>query len=120
MKLLFWIVVLPLLLLAAFFAISNRETVTIALWPFLDGVTAPLFLALTVALYLGFVLGALVMWWQGAGARARARREARRAEMLEREKASLEARLAIHEGRHAEQFPVRQPPAGTPTALPSQ
>ena len=60
MKLLIWLVIVPLLVIAALFAISNREPVAVGLWPFFDGVTMPLFAALIGTLYIGFVLGAVV------------------------------------------------------------
>ena len=93
MKLLIWLVIVPLLVIAALFAISNREPVAVGLWPFFDGVTMPLFVALIGTLYIGFVLGAVVAWWGSASTRAKARNEARRAEQLRRENESLQSRL---------------------------
>jgi uncharacterized integral membrane protein len=93
MKILFWIVVIPLLFISAFFAIANRAPVEIDLWPLFGRVTVPIFLALIGALYAGFILGALVAWWGGHGARIRARQAARRADALARERDALQARL---------------------------
>jgi uncharacterized integral membrane protein len=93
MKILFWVVVLPLLFIAAFFAIANREAVTIDLWPVSGPVSVPLFVALVGALYLGFLFGALVTWWAGRATRAKARAEARRADRLQRDADELRARL---------------------------
>jgi len=110
MKLLFWIVALPLLFIAAFFAIANRETVTIDLWPVAGQISVPLFLALVAALYVGFLFGAVVAWWAGRTARARAREQARRAERLQHEVAELKARLDAAN-------PQRVPPPSAPPSL---
>src|SRR2546430_1137075 len=89
MKLLFWIIGVPLLLLAAFFAVANRELVTVSLWPVAEPVDIPLFLAIVTPLYLGVIIGVLAGWWSGARrARVRARAETRRADALEQETAA--------------------------------
>lgn len=93
MKVLLWIVLLPLFLLGALFAVSNRGSVAIGLWPFFDGVEMPLFVALVGATYIGFILGAIIAWWSAAGTRARARAERRRADALARDYASLQTRV---------------------------
>jgi uncharacterized integral membrane protein len=90
---LFWIVVIPLLFVSALFAIENREIVEISLWPISGKLALPLFLALIGALYFGFLLGGLIAWWSGRLARAKARREARRADALQRERDALRAQL---------------------------
>lgn len=92
MKFLFWIIVIALLFVAGFFAVANREIVQIDLWP-LAKVAMPLYLGLICTLALGFVLGAVVAWWSGRTARSRARREARRADALLRERDALQAQL---------------------------
>jgi uncharacterized integral membrane protein len=89
MKFLFWLVVIPLLFVSAFFAIANREAVEIDLWPVFGRVAVPLFLALLGALYAGFILGAAVAWWAGRTARGRAREASRRADALMRERDAL-------------------------------
>lgn len=116
MRVLFWIIVLPLLLIAAFFAIANRETVTLDLWPLFTQVTMPLFVALLIFLYVGFMLGAAVAWWGGRHARARARVAARRAEGLQREVAELTARLEARPVPPAASPPAERVPAIAPPA----
>jgi lipopolysaccharide assembly protein A len=93
MKLLFWIVGVPLLLIAAFFAIANRESVAVSLWPLADAVNVPLFIAIVGPLYLGFLLGAGAAWIAGGRARSRAREAARRVAALDQENTALRARL---------------------------
>lgn len=121
MKLLFWIVVLPLLFIAAFFAIANRETVAIDLWPVFGAVTMPLFVALVGSLYIGFLFGALVAWWSGRRARNRARQAARRAEALQRELDEMKARTEAARPRPAalDVPAARSDAAALPTSWPS-
>jgi len=94
MKLLFWIVALPLFFAGAFFAVANRDSIQVDLWPFWDRLTVPLYIVLGAAFYVGFVFGGVVAWWAGRRSRARSRQEARRAERLARDNAALEAKLA--------------------------
>lgn len=94
MKLLFWIIALPLFFIGALFAVANRDAVPIDLWPFAERVTAPLYLALGAAFYVGFVFGGIVSWLAGRRRRSEGRRAQWRAAQLSREKADLEARLA--------------------------
>ena len=116
MKLLVWLVIVPLLVIAALFAISNREPVAVGLWPFFDGVTMPLFAALVGTLYIGFVLGAVVAWWGSASTRAKARSEARRAEQLRRENEALQSRLDALAPRPLADAGARLPGPPTTTA----
>lgn len=101
MKLFFWIVVLPLLLLAALFAVANRETVTVSLWPLTEPVETQLWIVIAAPLYVGFLLGALVAWASGHGTRARGRAAARRAEALQRDNAALQSQLDQLQGPRA-------------------
>jgi len=71
-----------MVLLAGFFAIANRESVRVGLWPLVDTVVMPLFAVIILSLFLGFVFGALAAWWSGRGARWRARNAERRVERL--------------------------------------
>jgi uncharacterized integral membrane protein len=117
MKLLFWIVGVPLVLAAAFFAVDNREAVSVSFWPFADPLQVPLFVAIITPLYVGVVLGAIVAWVSGRGARSRARSEARRAAAIETECAALKARLDAAE-RRAAASPAAVLPATPPTPAP--
>ncbi len=108
MKLVLWIVGLPLLLVAAFFAVANRAAVTVSLWPFADPIDVPLFAAIVLPLYVGVVIGGLAAWWSGRHARRRARQEARRAAALERDNAALKTRLDVLEAAAAQRQADRQ------------
>ncbi len=93
MKLVFWIVVALIATVLALFAASNREAVSLALWPLPFVVELPLYLALLAALLIGFVAGALGIWIAGRHGRREARRRGRRIAALERELAATQAQL---------------------------
>jgi lipopolysaccharide assembly protein A len=121
MKLLFWLVALPLIIVAALFAVANREPVTISLWPLADPFEVPLFIALIATLYGGVVLGGFVAWVSAGRSRRRARAEAKRATALERDNAALKARLETIEASRAAAGRAAALPAAsaaTPPAVP--
>lgn len=93
MRPIFWIVGVPLLLVGAFFAIANRDFVTVELWPIAGRVTLPLFAALVGALYTGFLIGAVIAWWSGRRGRRALRETKRRIAELEAETARLQHRI---------------------------
>jgi uncharacterized integral membrane protein len=90
-----WVVAVPLLLIMISFALSNRDPVTLWLFPFGElPFDVPLSLAILAAMGFGFVLGGLRLWGQAL----RHRRAARKAEdamrLLEAKHQALQARLA--------------------------
>lgn len=91
MRILGWIVAFPLIVLAMVFAVANRQSVRLDLWPLPWGVDLPAYLAVLGALVLGIVIGIVAMWLSGHGARVSARTNRRRAQSLERQ---LEAERA--------------------------
>jgi uncharacterized integral membrane protein len=75
MRVLFWIAGLLLTAAVVSFALSNRQTVAIALWPLTDwnvGLTLPVYLAVLAPFVLGLALGWLVAGWRGWRRRRRA------------------------------------------------
>ena len=93
MRLLFWIVVALAAAALALFAASNRETASFALWPLPFVLELPLYLAVLVALLIGFVAGALAVWIGGRSRRREMRRRGRRIATLEHELAATQAQL---------------------------
>ncbi|HZT50544.1 MAG TPA: lipopolysaccharide assembly protein LapA domain-containing protein [Stellaceae bacterium] len=93
MRLIHWVVTLPVAVVAVLFAVSNRDGVSVTLWPFPVRLDAPLYLVVLLALLLGFLVGELVAWINAGRARRLARERARRIEALERELAATQARL---------------------------
>jgi uncharacterized integral membrane protein len=93
MKLSYWIVVALVATVLALFAASNRESVTLALWPLPFVLELPLYLATLAGLLIGFIAGVVAAWIAGRKRRREARLRARRIAVLERELAAREAQL---------------------------
>jgi uncharacterized integral membrane protein len=95
MRLLWWIVLAAVAVVLILFAVSNRETVAVGLWPLPDLVQLPLYLVLLGALFVGFIAGQLVAWIGGWRWRREARRSRERIAMLEREIEAARAQRAV-------------------------
>ena len=83
----------PVALVVISFAVSNRQGVTVGLWPVPFTLEAPLFAVALIAVVGGMVAGALIAWTSGHKARARARANGRRADAAERELSTLRQQL---------------------------
>ena len=94
MRAAYWVAVLVFAAILSLFAASNREAVSLGLWPLPYLVDAPLYLAVFLSLLLGFVLGAAVAWLGSRRARRELRRCRRRSEALARELAVTHSQLA--------------------------
>ena len=103
MRLLFWIFVAPIAAGLALFAVSNRENVSLGLWPLPFVLDLPLYLAILFALLIGLVVGALAAWGAGASARREVRRRGRRIAALERELSATQVQLS----GNGERLPAR-------------
>ena len=91
MRFLWWAALAVIALVLILFAVSNRESVSVGLWPLPDHVDLPLYLLVLGTLIVGFFLGEVVAWVSGWRWRREARRSRERIAMLERE---LEAERA--------------------------
>ena len=91
MRLLSWIILLPVALAAVVFSVVNREPVALDLWPLPFTAETPVFLIVLVSVFAGFVWGGLVAWVSAA--RGRRRAIARRVAGAEREVEELKERL---------------------------
>ena len=85
MRLLAWIIGLPLAVLATVFAVANRAEIHFDLWPLPFGIELPAYLAILAPLALGLLLGLVLGGLSGLGARLRAAEQRRRAESLQRQ-----------------------------------
>lgn len=94
MKVLFWIIALPIIAVAMAFAVSNPEPVTISLWPLAYRIEVPLYIAVSGALFLGFMVGITWGWIGSLRARRRMRAETKRADVLREENTELRHQLA--------------------------
>ncbi len=99
MKLLFWILGLPLIAVIVVFATSNRGPVTLDLWPFPFAIEPPAYAAILGATLIGFLAGGAYAWMSAAKKRRRARADGRRTKFLERENEDLRQQLAAAEVR---------------------
>jgi len=88
-----WTVGIPLILLIALFAISNRAAVHLELWPLpFEPVDLPAFLAVLLPLVVGLVGGVTLSWVAATPTRRLARDQARRIESLERQLGAIKGR----------------------------
>ena len=95
MRRLSYLLSVPLAVLLVLFAIDNRDTLAVSFWPLPWSAALPSFLALFVALLIGFFAGAAATWLSGGKARRRARGLANTAQAQARQ-------IAEHERRQAE------------------
>jgi putative membrane protein len=95
MKLFWWIVLALIALVLILFAVSNRENVSVELWPLPALVELPLYLVVLGTLLVGFFAGELVAWVRNWRWRREARRSCDRIAVLERELDAARAPRAI-------------------------
>jgi uncharacterized integral membrane protein len=96
LRLLFWIIALPLFVFVVVFAASNPALVTLDLWPFTQ-LEVPLYSIALVGALIGLVLGTMIGWAQGSSARARSRQLMHELEGERRELLALRERVAKFE-----------------------
>ena len=94
MKIISGIFTLLLALVAAAFAIANRDVVAFRLDPLPYEVNLPLFVILFAALFSGILIGALAMWLRDGKVRKRAREERRASTRLRNELKVLDPKTA--------------------------
>ena len=106
-----WGILIPIAAIVISFALSNRQLVSIDLWPLNMSLEQPLYLIVLLSVLAGFLIGLIIMWISAGRARMKARREAFRAKSLERELSDLKARQATSSRGSV-------PTSGGQTALP--
>jgi len=84
MRLLAWLVGLPVAALAVLFAVSNRQPIAVGLWPFSEAIEAPAFVIALVPFALGLIGGAALAGVGTLRARLRHRAERRKVRTMER------------------------------------
>lgn len=77
-RILNWLVLVPIALIAVMLAVANRTPVTISLDPFGRmmsplSITLPLFAAVLLAMIVGVVIGGAAVWWKQGRYRKRCR-----------------------------------------------
>lgn len=111
MKRISWIVTLPLMLALVIFSLANRGEVGLDLWPFKESVILPLSWLLLGALFVGLLIGGVVVWLSGARKRRRARELRFDKAHLEREVIRLKREVERAKGAAAPASPPVLPPA---------
>ena len=102
MRVVFWVVAVAAAIFLIPFAVSNREPVSLGLWPLPFLIDLPLYLLVLLVLLAGFVIGATLGWIAGRRGRRELRRRRRRVEALERELAATQSKLANQTGTKSE------------------
>jgi uncharacterized integral membrane protein len=90
----YWGGVIIIAALVALFAASNRETVSLELWPLPFRVESRLFFVVLASVFIGFAVGAIAVWLRGSRRRRELRESRRQNAALARELATTQARLA--------------------------
>ncbi len=111
MKRFSWILTVPLIVVAVVFLTSNREPVTLDLWPFEFSLRTSLHWVLLACVAFGLVVGSMTTWLSTAPARRRARQSRRRVAELER---AVNAGAASAAAADSGQPGLPSPAAGAP------
>lgn len=90
MRRLSWIISIPLMVIAVVFAVVNRQSTQVNLWPFDFELQAPLFLVVLLSIFVGFILGGIASWMAANRKRRRARGDRTRLRNLEQEVQNLQ------------------------------
>jgi putative membrane protein len=106
LKAVYWAVIVVASSLLIAFAVSNRATVTLGLWPLPFLIDLPLYLLVLLLLLAGFVVGAATAWIAGRRVRRELRRRRRRAEALEGELKAARSELENHLAKGRQEVPV--------------
>jgi putative membrane protein len=102
MRIFYRAIILACAILLMLFAVSNRETVSLALWPLPFLVDLPLYLLFFLSLLVGAVIGASAARISGRGTRRELRHHRRQSEALERELAATHSQLTLPRARGGE------------------
>ncbi len=85
MQILKWIIALPLIIGAIFFAVANPDMVTIHFNPFSFVIETPLYIICFLFLTGGFLLGTILTWASGSDVRRERRKQKKTIKKLEKE-----------------------------------
>ena len=85
MRLLSWLIMVPVAVLVIVFSVYNRASTTVDFWPLPYALSLPLFSVVLGSLLVGFCLGGAIAWISGVGTRRQARRLSRELAAAERD-----------------------------------
>jgi len=97
MKFLSRALLLLFVLLGALIAVSNRQTVELALWPLPQVLVLPLYILIVGLLLAGVLAGLALGWWAARHHRRRARERGSEAARLDREVTRLRESLTANQ-----------------------
>jgi len=101
-RILSWIVTLPITLLVVLFAISNLDQITLHLYPFPLDMPISIAALTLIQLFIGFLLGAIVTWIGDRHRRRETRLLNKRTVELEQSLAEAEKKLAAAQARQVQ------------------
>jgi uncharacterized integral membrane protein len=88
------------------FAVSNRETVSVGVWPLPFLADVPLYLLCFLSLAIGALIGVAIAWMAGHRTRRELRARRRRIDALERELMATQSQIGEHSEPAKTQLPV--------------
>jgi lipopolysaccharide assembly protein A len=106
LRVVYWAVILVVVSLLIPFAVSNRATVSLGMWPLPFLIDLPLYLLVLLLLFAGFVVGAATAWTAGRRVRRELRRRRRRVEALEGELKAARSELHSQLAKGRQEVPV--------------
>lgn len=110
MRILYWIIALPVAVIITIFSVSNRDFVTLSLWPLPYEIDMPLFLPIILALVVGLVVGLAYEWLVNGKHRREARRSGNELRKLQ---------AAVQEEKAKTQSPSEKISEGQKSDVPS-
>jgi len=108
MKVIYWLFALIIVIFTIDFVMTNGAVLSFGSWFLPWRAELPVGLVVLLALAVGLLIGGLISWASGTGARRRARIAERRAESLQRELDAL-ARRADEAEREAATYALPKP-----------
>ncbi len=106
MKILYRAGFLVIAIVLILFAVSNRETVGVGLWPLPFLADVPLYLLCFLSLLVGALIGLVAAWTAGRRKRRELGARRRRIDALERELMATQSQLKDHPTAAKTQLPV--------------
>lgn len=97
MKLLSWIILLPIAAVIIVFAVVNREMTSLSLWPLPFEVDLPLFSVIFGGTLVGVLWGGVAAWSAAGTTRSKARERAREIQQLTDENRRLKGQVESFE-----------------------
>jgi len=109
-RLISWLIMVPAFIAVTVFALNNKTSLVLDLWPFGLAIEMPIYLAFLVALAMGALLGGFAAWRGQSRARGALRGQAYEGEVARRELNSARETIATLQRQLDQQ-------AGTPAPV---